>query len=414
MAAPHSTDKETKWISAQEAARILEVSVATLYTYASRGLLHPKADPGAHRKRYPLIEVERLRHRNEGARQSGSVARATLDFGLPVLESALCLIERGRIYYRGHDVMELAETACLEEVAALLWGCGVGELPICTPPLSESARAAIGRTVDPSMPARLASAYHLVTADWASEIDHEQSVAAGWRCVQAVLLAAFAGCAECDRGPLHERMQRAWALPSSAADAFRRAMVLSADHELNVSSFTARCVASTGANARAAVGAALAALSGRRHGAMISDVEALWPTMRALDQQGAGVHGGLCGPAVPLSGFGHRLYPDGDPRGIHLLSRLSPEQRLERFVSAVWQQHGLGPTLDFGLVATCRAVGAPPGAAFALFAVARTIGWVAHIQEQQRTGALIRPRAAYVGERPKPLKEAAGLVVRRR
>ena len=97
MAAPQSTGTATKWISAREAAQILEVSLATLYTYVSRGLLHPKADPGARRKHYPLVEVERLKHHNEGARQSRSVARATLDFGLPVLESALCLIEHGRI-----------------------------------------------------------------------------------------------------------------------------------------------------------------------------------------------------------------------------------------------------------------------------------------------------------------------------
>ncbi|HEX2542065.1 MAG TPA: citrate/2-methylcitrate synthase [Caldimonas sp.] len=414
MAGAPSIDKETTWVSAREAAQILEVSLGTLYTYVSRGLLHPKVDPGAHRKHYSLAEVERLRQRNSGARQAGSVARATLDFGLPVLESALCLIDRGRIYYRGHDVIDLAETACLEEIAALLWGCDVGQLPICTPPLSRRARTALGRTVGSPMPARLPSAYHLVADDWASEIDHEEPPVAGWRCVQALLLAATAGSRESDGGPLHERLQRAWDLPRSATDALRRAMVLSADHELNASSFTARCVASTGATSRAAVGAALAALSGKRHGGMISDVEALWPTMQALDRQRVGEDERPFAQPVPLSGFGHRLYPDGDPRGLHLLSRLRPKQRLEGFVSAVWQQHGLGPTLDYGLVATCHAAGAPAGAAFALFAVARTIGWVAHIQEQQRTGTLIRPRAAYIGERPKPVEEERGRVFRRR
>jgi len=128
----------------------------------------------------------------------------------------------------------------------------------------------------------------------------------------------------------------------------------------------------------------------------------------------------LASQPSPPPGFGHRLYPQGDPRGRALLARLPSDRVRERLADAVGERHGQGPTPDFGLVALCRALGAPAGAAFALFAIARTVGRVAHVLEQQRQLALIRPRAAYVGVRPATSATGAlagagvGRIIRRR
>ncbi len=106
-----------------------------------------------------------------------------------------------------------------------------------------------------------------------------------------------------------------------------------------------------------------------------------------------------------LSGFGHPLYPQGDPRARLLLELLrecaparSPLGEVQALARAVRDTTGAEPTVDFALAAIERVLGLPVGAAFTLFAVGRVVGWIAHAMEQARDGGLIRPRARYVGE----------------
>jgi citrate synthase len=108
------------------------------------------------------------------------------------------------------------------------------------------------------------------------------------------------------------------------------------------------------------------------------------------------------GEGIP--GFGHRLYPDGDPRGRRLLElaaeagRRSREVTVAKAVAAEARRLiGEHPTIDFGLVVLSRVLGLPRGAALALFAIGRAAGWVGHALEQYQLGAMIRPRARYVG-----------------
>ena len=134
----------------------------------------------------------------------------------------------------------------------------------------------------------------------------------------AVVQGLFAAAGARGRGPLGQRLARGWRRPSAAAD-LTAALVLCADHDLNVSAFTARCVASADAPLESALLAALCALRGRRHGGMAERVAGLLAeagrdgareaVARALREQGA------------LPGFGHELYPAGDPRGAELLRR---------------------------------------------------------------------------------------------
>ena len=104
-----------------------------------------------------------------------------------------------------------------------------------------------------------------------------------------------------------------------------------------------------------------------------------------------------------LPGFGHPLYPEGDPRAAALLGRIALPPHLAQLQAAVRTQAGLHPTIDFALIAGCEAHALPGDAPFGLFAVARCAGWIAHAIEQGQSDALIRPRARYVGPEPESL-----------
>src|SRR6185312_2840007 len=137
----------TEWISSAEAARRLGISAATLYAYVSRGLLRSEGTSGRRERRYRADDVSRLKRQREIGRKAESIAANALDFGTPVLESALTLIDNGQLFYRSHDATRLARSMSLEQVAQLLWDCddrpfGAKNLP----PLSAALRAAWAAT----------------------------------------------------------------------------------------------------------------------------------------------------------------------------------------------------------------------------------------------------------------------------
>src|SRR6185503_6582264 len=111
-----------KLVDAEEAARSLGVSRATLYAYVSRGLIRAsEAADDPRRRCYNTCDIAQLKKRKATGRRPGDVAATTLDWGLPVLASAITLIEDGRLWYRGREATAWAETATLEETARLLW-----------------------------------------------------------------------------------------------------------------------------------------------------------------------------------------------------------------------------------------------------------------------------------------------------
>jgi citrate synthase len=103
-----------------------------------------------------------------------------------------------------------------------------------------------------------------------------------------------------------------------------------------------------------------------------------------------------------LPGFGHRLYPDGDPRATALLAALDPGPRWRGMFAAAEALTGQRPNIDTALVALERTLRLPDGSALAIFASGRTAGWIAHALEQRQDGRLIRPRASYVEAQPAP------------
>jgi citrate synthase len=229
-----------------------------------------------------------------------------------------------------------------------------------------------------------------------------RSPAALWR-EGAGLVADLAGALGegASDAPAHLVLAEAWGLDGPGADLVRRALVLLADHELNASTFAARIAASTGASLAAAVLAGLCALSGPRHGgagarvlALVEDAGRLGPeaALRAWMDRGS---------APP--GFGHPLYPDGDPRAAALIGAFDPPAELMALKAAAERLTGQAANVDFALAALAHTLGLPDDAPFALFCLGRSTGWIAHALEQIAVGGLIRPRARYVGPPPAPL-----------
>ena len=390
------------FITAEQAAAQLGVSRATLYAYVSRGLLraHP-TDGDSRRNRYARDDVAELAGKRRRGRKPVDIAKSTLDWGMPVLESGITLIHDGQLYYRGQRAVDLAERASLEEVASLLWDLpGFDYLDVSSPTLPEGWRHLKTQYAKVPVIEALLPLFAIASEDGETGIwqQDEARLAAGAARLLGALFACVTG-READHHPLHVQLAKAWGLDAVGADLVRRALVLCADHELNASSFTARCVASTGASLRMAIIGGLAALSGGLHGGMTERVETAW---QALDPRDMTLHiRRQLAAGVEFPGFGHPLYPAGDVRAKALLRDILPEFRFADDIVATMQSlTGKAPGIDFALVAMRRYLILPEGAAFCVFALGRAVGWIAHALEQRRQGQLIRPRAVYTGPDP--------------
>ena len=388
-------------IGADEAASRLRVSRATLYAYVSRGLVEAHKDPADPRRSlYDGDKIARLADDKARGRKPERIAGATLDWGLPALSSRITLIENGRLFYRGRDAARLAARASLEETARLLWQCEADD-PFRMPEPGELTAsrkwqdlAAIAHPADRCLAALSARGVH-GRMGWRRDPRHLWPDAAALLRLMAGAVTASAP----DSGPIHRRMARAWGLGPKPAEILRAALILSTDHELNASAFAVRVVASTGASLAACLMGGLAAFSGPLHGGTTSLVEVLFDEAERRGDAASVVEERLRrGDMLP--GFGHRLYPKGDPRASVLLKLLPADRTCGALIAAMEEIDGRHPNVDFALVAMRRALALPVGAALSIFAVARSAGWIAHALEQQQEGKLIRPRARYVGPLP--------------
>lgn len=397
---------EDLYLTSRRAAEELSISAATLYAYVSRGLIRSEAGNGRSR-RYLADDVRRLKERKRQRQDPARVAEGALHWGVPVLESGITRISGDRFYYRGRDTLSLAAENTIEQVASLIWtGYISGEADIfqgvsVLPASLDSAREAL-------RPLALVGLFQAIlplaaAGDAASYDLRPLSVArTGVRILR--FLTAVAAGGDALEGRISYKLQQAWAplLPEAVA-LLDAALILCADHELPVSTFAARCVASSGATPYAVVTASLAAVQGVKHGGAIELTETFLGEVEASGDARGVIAGRLRrGERVP--GFGHSLYPEGDPRGAALLGLVgkvlprSPSVGLSGEVAR--EAHNLigeRPTVDFGLATLARALELPPGSAVALFALGRTVGWIGHAIEQYESDAMIRPRARYVG-----------------
>lgn len=407
---------DQRTLSATQAARELGVRPSTLYAYVSRGLIRSEATGADQRgRRYLAEDIDQLKARKKARQNPAQAVQEALHWGAPVLDSRLTLITNGRLLYRGHDAIALASKATIEQVAGLLWlgdvsagdalFAGQRSLPLDVRRMHKSlAGLSMIQKAQAVLP--IAGATDLASYD----LRTEGVARTGARIFN--LLVSMAVGSPTTKGPANVTLQKQWTPDHQRAAALlNAALILCADHELNVSAFTVRCVASAGATPYQAVIAGLSALQGMRHGGNTEHVEALW---RELDSRAAGGTRGIASVLTgylkrgePIPGFGHVLYPEGDPRATELM-RLAgeafPKAPAIRQYNALAKEAssliGQMPNIDLALVALARLLNLPAGGALTLFALGRTIGWIGHAIEQYQTGQIIRPRARYVGEMP--------------
>ncbi len=404
-----------RYMTASEAASVLGVSLPTLYAYVSRGLIRSSGTSGQRNRRYYTEDIEKLLARKEGRRNPEQLAQDALHWGAPVLESALTLIDGDNVYYRGINFRTLAQNATIEQVAALLW---TGDVDLAyklfdmqvrvTARLYETMLMHIEMDGANLRPIQMLQTMLPIAASddqGAYDLRPVAVMQTGARILR-LMGSVLAGDVPEDI-PVAAMLQRGLRPKDDHAQAmFNALLVICADHELNASSFTARVVASAGATPYAAVIAGLSALGGFKHGGYTERVETFLQSLTSPTEVREWMAGRLRrGEDIP--GFGHKMYPMGDPRAALLLQLLQQHYpnspRLAVIQTAVSTAHELInelPAIDFALVAAAEVMELPIGTALGLFALGRTVGWIGHAIEQYSEDRIIRPRARYTGELP--------------
>lgn len=309
------------------------------------------------------------------------MAEAAIRWGDPVLRTAISELRDGMLWLRGRSLADCAEELTLEEMAAHLWAV---EMRVC--PAVEVPR--VGEN-----PIGRALAYLAQESAQAAPMQDrtaEEIAAEGRRLLAGV--AAALTC-HCGGGLLHHRIASAWGIEPTAADALRRALVLMSEHELNPSTFAVRVCASTGASLPATLLSGMATLSGPRHGRVA--ILAQKALSAALEDRLSAFLDSFEGRSPYGFGFGHPLYPAGDPRARQILDGLPPDSPESAAVKRMARRLALAPNIDAALAALGKALGLPEDAAFTIFAIGRVAGWTAHAIEQATSGEIIRPRARF-------------------
>ena len=410
-----------EWIGAAEAAEQLGVKPATLYSYVSRGVLTRRRAPGGRGSLFDPGEVEVLSRRGRPRRE--------VVHGEFIIESGLTEIAGDRLRFRGLDAARLAVERSFEDVAALLW-TGTFAHPRPDGPWQATAEAvAAGTAAQSALPAgtlplerlqvivpALAAADPLrLHLDPPAVIDAARSIIAGMvDCLPAAGAPNGAGDALPGPPPADGTVAaRLWPRlcprrPSPRLlEALRAALVLLADHELAASTLAARVAASVRADPYAVVATGLGALGGALHGGASLAAETMLAAARRPADAPRAV-GELLRRGERIPGFGHFVYESGDPRAVLLLAQVrraapaSARLAVADAVLAEMRRRSLPePNIDFALAVLAGVAGMIPGAGEAVFAVARTAGWLAHALEEYARRTPLRPRALYTGPPPR-------------
>lgn len=403
---------------ASEVLAYLRIQHQTLYAYVSRGWIRSERQAGKKFNLYFREDVERVKSRAAVRTGHGAIAATAMQYGEPIVPTSITEIGPDGPRYRGHAAVELArQGVSFECVAELLW---TGHLPdngvtwVVSPmrdllrscgPISHAAK----RDQFMEIFALMALTAGITRGGVAHRRYNGNPLEAAREVLQ--LLVGCMGYLADERKftPLRKGesvvagVLRALGGESSPQNvqAVQAILVLLADHELAPGSFAARVAASSGASLHGCLVSALCTNAGLRVGRVYDLAEEFLASARSRS--------GLMKRLIELQskrdhipGFTHRLYPKGDPRAVQLLelahARSQHSVRLREFLAFVkiaQDELGLHPTIELVAVALCNEMGLPRETGGALFALARSVGWVAHIQEQRLSSILLRPRAKF-------------------
>lgn len=415
------------YVSSAEALAILEVKPQTLYSYVSRGLVR-RVSPEGRTSFYNRDDIRRLKARSVARSGHGAVAGAAMHWGEPVLVTGITEITTGGPRYRRYLASDLARKSCtLESVAEYLW---TGEFAPRSATWSLDGSAA---KIMPQIAAIVELCPNIHLRQLLTEIvlllcvEHDRSKSHGPEGSSLTLARALVQALSGAFGFIGRRKQyvaphasegianyilRAFGIDASARQVhvLNAALVLLADHEFTPATFAARIAASAGVDLHSCVGAALQVQFGSILGLRCDGVEEALSGRRS----GGAAHATeiYTSSATPL-GFNHPLYTDGDPRAKEVLElALSLEEYAAETRSAVRtlqriDAHQRTINLDAALVVLCRALGMAGALAGGLFAVSRSVGWIAHVIEQHQQDFMIRPRGKFAEMDPDPNQAAA-------
>ncbi|HEY7269721.1 MAG TPA: citrate synthase [Dehalococcoidia bacterium] len=410
--------RDTKRLTAQEAAAELGVNLRTLYTYVSRGLIKSTpAGPSTRTRYYDLEDVLHLQYRKQGHSPAPQLGGNTVS-RVGEFDSSLTLVANGSLFYRGRDALELAEKSTCEEVAALLW---TGAPEDSKALFSESIGAlrqtsTTLRRVLKDLPEVEAfqALLALAAAGDPGAYDLRPSSAArrGVRIIKIIILA-ITGKEPSESMSIAEALQQHWAPGDRRLiDAINYALIVCADMPDSPSTLAVRCVAAARCTPYATVMTGLSTLLGLRRGRSYERAWALFDEIGQPDRARSVLDGRLR-RGEEISGFGN-LLSESDPRGpavLQLTETLFPDSPAVALAASIREAAGelLGeePNIDMALVALCRAMGLPASSGPTLIALSRTIGWIAHTLEEYTIDRIILPHTHYRGPRPRATRVAA-------
>jgi citrate synthase len=384
-------------LSAAAAAARVGIKRATLYAYVSRGFLHAHVLPGKRGSWFDPRELDALIRRARGPAERRPELRIT---------SSITLIEHGQYFYRGLAPSVLVANRSYEQVAEWLW-TGGEDTPTPRWPVDERA-ASLARTALELLPADCSAADRVRVI--VSVIGSSDSLRFDLRPTGALatarrLVATTAlTLGGVPRSSVAAQVA-AWLGPrrmsAAALRAIETALIVMADHELAASTLAVRVAASFKADPYAAVVAGLGPMSGIWHGAASRRIEV---ALRQIAARGRPTQAmsALLRDGDSLPGFGHPLYPNGDPR-FHILMPLArsfgPTPEADSVLELAAAQGIAHPNVDFALAALAHRLRLKPGSGEGLFTLGRLAGWLAHAIEEYTERSALRLRALYVGPR---------------
>ncbi len=351
--------------------------------------------------------------------------------GVVATTSSISSIIDDTLTYVGYNIDDLAEHATFEEVVYLLWHRKLpnkAELAELKQQLAENAgvpeeilhylKTIKLDNVHPMNVLRTTISMLSLYEENVEEMDEQSNYLKAVK-LQAQISTLVAAFARIRKGlePVAPRTDLGFAanflymlndrVPNEVeVEAFDKALVLHADHELNASTFTARVCVATLSDVYSGITAAIGALKGPLHGGANENVMKMLMEIGDLENVEPYILNAL-NNKVKIMGFGHRVYRNGDPRAKHLkemskqLCIMNGKRKwydmsvkIEEIVTSF---KGLPPNVDFYSASVYHCLGIEHDLFTPIFAVSRTSGWLAHILEQYENNRLIRPRADYNG-----------------